>query len=129
MGEVYKEAGGWHGVKDKFLIPLAEYQKSQGMNTPFTRLYDAYMKVKPYWEKAYKEKKPPGIGTGTGAAKPQGTALGNVMVPSSPDAFNQPWTVEQYPSSMELLEQPWPTEQNYSGMEAFEQPSTTEQYH
>ncbi|MDT8900851.1 hypothetical protein [Anaeroselena agilis] len=45
MGDLYKEAGGWKGIRKDILEPLAEYQKSLGMNTSFTRLYDAYNKI------------------------------------------------------------------------------------
>jgi hypothetical protein len=64
MGEMYKQVGGWKGIQKDILFPLAEYQKSQGMDTSFTRLYDAYRKVDPIWRKLHEEKEPPRVGMG-----------------------------------------------------------------
>lgn len=59
MGDLYKQVGGWKGIRKDILEPLAEYQKSKGMDTSFTRLYDAYKKVDPIWRKLHEEKEPP----------------------------------------------------------------------
>ena len=69
MGEMYKQVGGWKGIQKDILFPLAEYQKSQGMNTSFTRLYDAYKKIQEIQKKREEpthdpDKKPPAIGGG-----------------------------------------------------------------
>lgn len=64
MGEIYKQVGGWKGIQKDILFPLAEYQKSQGMDTSFTRLYDAYRKVDPIWRKLHEEKEQPRVGMG-----------------------------------------------------------------
>lgn len=76
MGDMYKEIGGWKGVQNNILKPLAQYQISQGMNTPLTKLYNVYQKVDPIWRKMHPDKDPAST-TGT-TATPGGTVAATI---------------------------------------------------
>lgn len=95
MGEIYKQVGGWKGIQKDILFPLAEYQKNQGMDTSFTRLYDAYKKVDPIWRKLHEEKEPPRVGMGdlrvSEAGKGNGGNLFTRLGPSNASGVASPF--------------------------------------
>lgn len=109
MGEIYKQVGGWKGIQKDILFPLAEYQKSQGMDTSFTRLYDAYRKVDPIWRKLHDEKEPPRVGMGdlrvAEAKKGNGGNLFTSLGPSNAPGVASPFLSEAGDESLFSLNQ------------------------